>query len=213
MVNSPPPVYAFTGVENQYKCPGEQCTKSFRKERGLEAHIKHYHPSLNYSPVSTPKSTPKTTPRRTPKIKTPSPLKPRSHLPSESEDDNVSVVSGNYFVFEAYHLSRLKRPRCQKVSKALTRSILLLNPVLSPISAHVAGRAPSSGRRIRLAFHSGTLNRSLVLFVNSPKFRLPFLSKAGNCVSWFDFVSYWFIPITFYHKGIIFVNDRKRRAI
>ena len=45
-VNSPRPVHAFTGVENQFKCP--ECTKSFRKERGLEAHIKHYHPQLSY---------------------------------------------------------------------------------------------------------------------------------------------------------------------
>ena len=91
-VNSPRPVHAFTGVENQYKCPDESCTKSFRKERMLEAHIKHYHPILSYCPVGTPKTTPRSTPRRTPKIKTPSPVK-RAIL-SESEDDNSSVVSG-----------------------------------------------------------------------------------------------------------------------
>jgi len=92
-VNSPRPVHAFTGVENQYKCPDESCTKSFRKERMLEAHIKHYHPMLSYSPVGTPKTTPRSTPRRTPKIKTPSPVK-RAIL-SESEDDNSSIVSEN----------------------------------------------------------------------------------------------------------------------
>lgn len=41
--NSPLPPRAFSGVENEFKCNEANCDKSFRKQRMLEAHLKHYH--------------------------------------------------------------------------------------------------------------------------------------------------------------------------
>jgi len=41
--NSPLPPRAFSGVENEFKCNEPNCDKSFRKQRMLEAHLKHYH--------------------------------------------------------------------------------------------------------------------------------------------------------------------------
>lgn len=33
-------------VDNLFKCPDENCSKTFRKENHFQIHVKHYHPSL-----------------------------------------------------------------------------------------------------------------------------------------------------------------------
>jgi hypothetical protein len=51
--NSPLPPRAFSGVENEFKCNEPNCDKSFRKQRMLEAHLKHYHKDrISTSPAS-----------------------------------------------------------------------------------------------------------------------------------------------------------------
>ena len=44
------PAKAFTGIDKEFRCHVESCKKSFRKQSGLEAHMKHYHPDVIVEP-------------------------------------------------------------------------------------------------------------------------------------------------------------------
>ena len=50
------PPKAFACVDKEFRCQIKTCNKSFRKQTGLEAHMKHYHPDVIIDPPFSPQT-------------------------------------------------------------------------------------------------------------------------------------------------------------